>query len=347
VRSPNYTATPWHQTYSEIIDVRSEDEFREDHIPGAINLPVLNNQERQQVGTLYKQVSAFTGRKIGAALVSQNIARYLRQHFASKDKDYAPLIYCWRGGQRSHSLALVLSQIGWQVTVLEGGYKTYRAHVRQQLDSLAAKFTYKILCGFTGTGKTQILRQLAIHGAQVLDLEQLAHHQGSVLGQLWDTQPQPQPTQKFFESLLVEKLQQFALSRPIWLESESNKIGRIHLPKTLWQQMKRSPCIEIQLPLKSRVELLLKAYPHFQQHPEQLKNKLRLLRYRYGWEQIKKWESLIDGREWEVLVSDLITYYYDPAYSRSLAKIWQSIEKTLTFSNLSALDRAYQALLID
>lgn len=182
LRSPNYTKLPFTQTYSDIIDVRSQSEFTEDRIIGAINLPVLNDEERAKVGTLYKQCP-FTARKLGAALVAQNIAQHLTTYFADKEKDYHPLIYCWRGGQRSNSLAMVVSQIGWQVTIIEGGYKTYRAYVREQLEHLPEKFTYRVLAGMTGSGKTHILRHLAALGVQVLDLEGLANHRGSLLGE--------------------------------------------------------------------------------------------------------------------------------------------------------------------
>ena len=172
--SPIYTKSLWQETYSEIIDVRSEDEFAEDHIPGAINLPVLNNQERAKVGTIYKQESPFKARKIGSAIVAQNIAQHINSHFINKDKQYFPLVYCWRGGQRSNSLASVLTQIGWRVTLLQGGYKTYRAYVRKQLTNLPNQFTYKVLCGLTGTGKTQILRQLKTEVSASIGLRKIS-----------------------------------------------------------------------------------------------------------------------------------------------------------------------------
>jgi tRNA 2-selenouridine synthase len=230
---PTYTKQPWAETYSEIIDVRSPSEYEEDHIPGAINLPVLDDTERAQVGTIYKQDSPFTARKIGAALVSKNISQHLSQHFAAKGKDYHPLIYCWRGGQRSNSMALVLTQIGWRVTLVEGGYKTYRTYVRNQLEQLPEKFTYRILCGLTGSGKTYILRKMHLSGFQVLDLEALGNHRGSLLGEEWDNRPSPQPSQKYFESLLLQKLQSFNPSETVWVESESNKIGQVYLPISL------------------------------------------------------------------------------------------------------------------
>lgn len=321
------THIPWQENYSEIIDVRSENEFVEDSIPGAINLPVLNNEERAKVGTIYKQISPFEARKIGAALVSKNISHHLNNHFANKDKNYAPLIYCWRGGQRSNSLALVLAQIGWRVAVLEGGYQTYRAYVRQQLATLPLQFNYKILRGLTGTGKTHILHQLSQRGEQILDLEKLANHRGSLLGQEWKKNLVSQPSQKKFESLLLKELQQFESHKIVWVESESNKIGEIYLPLTLWEQMKQASCVEIQLPITARIEWLLQEYPHLVNNPEILKGKLKLLKNRYGRKKIEQWFNLIDEEKLRDLIQDLLENHYDPSYQRSLNKTFGQIEK--------------------
>ncbi len=359
--SPIYTKSPWQETYSEIIDVRSEDEFAEDCIPGAINLPVLNNHERAKVGTIYKQESPFQAKKIGSAIVAQNIAKHLHNHFINKDKKYFPLIYCWRGGQRSYSLALVLTQIGWQVTLLEGGYKTYRAYVREQLNQLPNRFTYKVLCGLTGTGKTHILHQLQLQGVQVLDLERLANHRGSLLGQEWNfstdsndstdfdsslnkdnreklfgkDKPSPQPSQKRFESLLLQELQRLDCSKTVWVESESNKIGQVHLPIVLWEKMKQANCVLVQLPKQQRIAWLLQQYPHLGAHPETLKEKLNGLKSRYGGEKLQQWYDWIDRGEWEVLVGDLLEYHYDPGYYRSLNKTYKQIELELPLADLS------------
>ena len=334
-RSPKYTQHPWGETYSQIIDVRSESEFAEDHVPGAINLPVLNNAEREKVGTLYKQVCPFEARKVGASLVAQNIAKHLDTHFANKDKNYHPLVYCWRGGQRSNSMALVLNQIGWQVTVLEGGYKTYRAYVRDHLQHLPQQLTYRVLCGLTGSGKTHILRRLAQRGAQVLDLEGLANHRGSLLGQEWEGQLSPQPSQKHFESLLVQELQRLDASQSVWVEAESNKIGQVYLPLSLWQQMKQASCVEVQLPQAGRIEWLLQQYPHLIAHPDLLKRKLDRFKSRYGREKINEWYSLIDASQWHALVGDLLAYHYDPTYSRSMGQSYKRVEQRLQITNLS------------
>lgn len=336
MRSPIYTQTPWQEEYSEVIDVRSESEFREDHFPGAINLPVLNDSERVKVGTIYKQDSPFTARKIGAALVANNMSGYISNHFAHKEKDYHPLVYCWRGGQRSYSMAIILSQIGWRTTIIEGGYKTYRSYVREQLNQLPQKFTYKILCGLTGTGKTHILQGLANGGTQVLNLEAIANHRGSLLGQEWQEEPQGQPSQKRFESLLLEQLSQFNPQKLVWVESESNKIGKCYLPPALWEMMRQANCVEVQLPLETRIEYLLKTYPHLVTNPNFLKSKLKMLTYRYGKEKITQWYGLIDEGNWRDLVGDLLNHHYDPSYRRSLKKTYgHQIEKVLAISHLS------------
>ncbi|MGF1481349.1 MAG: tRNA 2-selenouridine(34) synthase MnmH [Cyanophyceae cyanobacterium] len=333
-RSPIYTTFPLSE-YSEIIDVRSPGEFTEDRIPGAVNLPVLDNEERAKVGTLYKQ-SPFEARKLGASIVSQNIAQHLSTYLATKDKSYSPLVYCWRGGQRSHSFALVLTQIGWQVTVLEGGYKTYRAYVREQLSQLPQRFTYQVLCGLTGTGKTHILQRLAQRGVQVLDLEGLANHRGSLLGQAWDDKLEPQPSQKRFESLLLQQLQSFEENQTVWVESESNKIGDVHLPPTLWDKMKQAQCIEVQLAQRERVEFLLQEYPHLVNYPHLLKTQLQQLKSRYGGCKLNEWLRLIDEGKWYALVADLLESHYDPAYSRSMRQTFQHPEKKLKLADLSA-----------
>ncbi|MEC4803152.1 MAG: tRNA 2-selenouridine(34) synthase MnmH [Jaaginema sp. PMC 1079.18] len=328
-----YTTTPNDSRYSEIIDVRSPWEFQEDHVPGAINLPVLDDEERSRVGTLYKQESPFVARKVGAALISRRIARHLENHFSAKDKDYHPLVYCWRGGTRSQSLALVLEQIGWQVTVLTGGYKTYRTAVRQQLAILPQQFEYKILSGLTGVGKTAILQQLAQLGEQVLDLEAIAHHRGSILGHFWDEQPQP--SQKRFESLLLQQFQTFEPHKIVWLEAESSKIGLLHLPPQLWEMMQKATAVGIQLPLEMRVEGLLQQYPHLTAHPQLLKQQLSRLQYRYGKAKVEQWYDLINSQQWRVLVRDLLVFHYDRAYTRSLQRRDRVWDYTLTLTNLS------------
>ncbi len=330
-----YTKEPHKETYSEIIDVRSSSEFAEDRIPGAINLPVLNDAERAEVGTIYKQFSPFQARKIGAAIVSKNISQHLNEHFANKEKNYHPLIYCWRGGQRSASLAMVLSQIGWRVTLLEGGYKTYRGYVRQELDSLPRQLNYKILCGLTGSGKTHILRKMRQRGFQVLDLEALANHRGSLLGEEWGSKPFPQPGQKYFDTKLLQALQSFNQDENVWVESESHKIGQVHLPQSLCREMRQSSCVEIQLPLNARVEFLLQEYPHLINNPEILKTKLEKLKSSCGWKRISQWYRMINNQDWESFVKDILESHYDPTYRKSMQMNFNKIEQVVSLSDLS------------
>lgn len=331
------TATPWennYQNYDEIIDVRSPREFAEDHIPGALNCPVLDNEERRKIGIIYKQISPFEARKIGASLVSKNISNHLQAHFLDKPKDYHPLIYCWRGGQRSNSFATVLNQIGWQTTLIQGGYKTYRSYVREQLENLPEKLSYRILCGYTGSAKTFLLQEMAKANIQVLDLEKLANHKGSLLGQVWEDEPTSQPSQKWFESQLLATLQTFDLAQPIWVESESQLIGKIQIPQSLWQEMRRSPCYEVELPMSERVQCLIAEYPHLIKYPEELKRLLGYLIPNHGKKKVEAWFELINAEKWPEFVTAILEEHYDPTYRRSLPKHFSEPIETFKLNNL-------------
>lgn len=298
--------------FDEIIDVRAPVEFREDHLTGAINLPVLTDEERVRVGTIYKQVSPFDARKIGAALVSKNISAQLESHFLSKGKDYRPLVYCWRGGQRSGSLATVLADIGWSTSVIEGGYRSYRSHVIDTIRRGAEELNFVILNGFTGAGKTLLLKSLARSGEQVLDLEGLACHKGSVFG---GDRESPQPPQKRFESLLFDRVSRFETSRPVFLEAESAKIGRLNLPNPLWQRMKVAPVIEISSPLAARAAYLTNDYAKWVTDSERVRNTIDRLRGFHSTQVLTEWKALADSGEWEVLVTRLLAEHYDRCYS--------------------------------
>ena len=344
-----YVSEPWSAAcdgIDDIIDVRSPGEFAEDRIPGAVNLPALDDAERAEVGTTYKQISPFVARKQGAALVCANVARHLQDFFAGKDKGYRPLLYCWRGGQRSHSFATILQAIGWQVTLLKGGYKTYRTLVRAYLQQRPPQFQWQVLGGETGAGKTQILRRMKQRGLQVLDLEDLAGHRGSLLGQGWQGKPTAQPAQKYFESLLADVLRSFDAKQPVWVESESNKIGRLHLPPALWQAMKQAPAIAVSLPIEARVEALLQAYPHFVEHRALLKEKLLALKERHGSRTLQHWYDEIDRGNLSAFVRDILIDHYDPAYRRSLSKHYPNLKQILSLPDLSeaSVDAAIDTL---
>src|SRR5262245_48999775 len=240
--------------FDTIIDVRSPAEYAEDHIPGAISAPVLDDAERAQVGTLYKQVSPFDAKRLGATLVAKNIAEHVGHLFRDKPKNWHPLVYCWRGGKRSGSMAHILKEIGWNAETLEGGYKAYRRWVVQQLDELPGRFDWRVIHGPTGSGKSRFLSALERAGAQVLDLEDLAAHRGSVLGNL---PGRPQPSQKMFESMLLQELTAFDPAKPVFVEAESKKIGQLHVPDALIGRMRASACVKLETSVDTRVALLL------------------------------------------------------------------------------------------
>ncbi len=316
--------------FSEIIDVRSPGEYAEDHMPGAINLPVLNDGERAEVGTIYQQVGPFPARKLGAALVSANISNHLHSHFADLGKDYRPLVYCWRGGQRSASLSHILAQIGWRVSVLNGGYKTYRTHVLHELETVPEALTYRIIAGATGSGKTQILHRLAERGAQVLDLEGLANHRGSVLGNMG-----PQPSQKLFDSQLLHALNTFTPATPVWVESESNRIGNVYLPPKLWSVLRAANGYRIHVPTAGRVENLLSEYAHLVADSETLKRILNALRTRHGTSPVTDWIQHIDAGRWYEFVASLLAIHYDPAYGKSSGRCYPNVGQNLPMRDVS------------
>jgi len=325
--------------FDAIIDVRTPAEFAEDHIPGAINCPVLSNEERITVGTLYQQVSPFEARKVGAALIAKNIAHHLETRFHSHAKSWKPLIYCWRGGQRSGAMSIILAQVGWAAHKLEGGYKVYRRGVLEKLDTLPATLHYRVICGATGSGKSRLLAALAESGAQVLDLEGLAQHRGSVLG----GQPQhPQPAQKWFDTELVQMLQKFDPKKIVYVEAESNKIGRLNLPAVLHQTMHTSSCVMLDTSPDARLALLLEDYHNFINEPETLITLLQVLHPFHGSKRIEHWTTLIRAGEFRTLVEELLALHYDPSYLRALGKHYTHLDQAL---HLELSDLSREALL--
>ena len=325
---PRHRATVAHlPQFDELLDVRTPLEFALDHIPGACNLPVLSNDERAQVGTLYKQISTFTARKVGAALVSANIARHLEGPLRDKPRDWRPLVYCWRGGQRSRALTYVLREIGWDARQLDGGYKAFRRAVVADTPELAARFDWRVICGMTGSGKSQLLRTLGELGAQVLDLEGLAAHRGSVLGGL---PAAPQPSQKMFESLLWRRLRQLDPARPVYVESESKKIGAIQVPQGVLERMWQSECVLVQTAMSARIELLKQEYVHFLDDPRALGVQLDRLVALHGHAVIDRWKTLAVDGDWNVLVEELLVQHYDPTYSRSIGAHYPRLPQART-----------------
>ncbi|MBU1215196.1 MAG: tRNA 2-selenouridine(34) synthase MnmH [Gammaproteobacteria bacterium] len=332
--------------FDEIIDVRTPAEFADDHIPGAINCPVLSDDERIIVGTLYKQVSPFEARKVGAALISRNIAHHLETLFKDKPKSWKPLIYCWRGGQRSGAMSIILAQVGWAAHKLEGGYKTYRRDVLDKLETLPARFSFRIICGPTGSGKSRLLDALTAKGAQVLDLEGLANHRGSVLGS-FPSQAQPSP--KSFETALVQAMSKLDPARQVFVEAESSKIGRLTLPAPLVTAMHSSACVLLDTTREARIALLMEEYRHFIDDPETLIKKLEILKPFHGAKRIEEWSQLIRDGKFDALVNELLALHYDPGYLRSLNSHYGDMEHahllSLTDTSSPAMLQAASELL--
>mgnify|MGYP001793080789 CR=1 FL=1 len=300
--------------YDDVIDVRSPAEFAEDHVPGAINLPVLDNEERARVGTIYKQQSPFLARKIGAALLFRNAAEHIETVLAERDGGWRPLVYCWRGGQRSGSFAWMLQQIGWRADTLAGGYKSFRKLIAKQLYEAPLPHRLIQLGGYTGTAKTAVLDRLRHRGVQVIDLEALARHRGSLLGGL----DSPQPTQRAFETALAMELIQLDPERPVVVEAESSKIGEINLPPAIWSAMKEAPWLIVDAPIEARARYLARAYHAVLADHDALTQKLSGLRQQRGHEVVDHWVSLSAAGNRLALCRALVEQHYDPAYDKAM-----------------------------
>jgi tRNA 2-selenouridine synthase len=313
--------------FDEVIDVRTPVEFAEDHVPGAVNRPVLSDEERARVGTLYRQVSSFAGRKAGAALVSRNIARHIEDSFMERPKTWRPLIYCWRGGKRSAAMAHILREIGWDAHRLDGGYKAYRRAVLAELPQLARSFRFQVVCGLTGSGKSRLLQELERLGGQVLDLEQLAAHRGSVLGNLPHAL---QPAQKMFESGIWARLRSLTPERPVFVESESKRIGALHVPDELMAAMWGSECVQVDTDIDTRVELLKDEYAHFLGDTATLGRQLDCLAQLHGTAAIQRWKEMAQRSEWDAVVRELLERPYEPAYTRSIVAHYSELSRART-----------------
>jgi tRNA 2-selenouridine synthase len=303
--------------FGSIIDARSPAEYAEDRLPGALNWPSLDDEERKLIGTIYTQVNPFEAKKRGAALVAANIARHIERDVIDQPRTWQPLVYCWRGGNRSGALALVLGQIGFKVSVIEGGYKAFRSAVLAVLPALAARLDYRVICGPTGSGKTRLLQALAQAGAQVLDLEDLASHRSSVLGMI---PGQPQPTQKRFDTLVWDQLRRFDATRPVFVESESRKVGNLAVPDALIERMRASPCLRLELPDDQRVALLLEDYDYFVQDPASFCERLGALTQLRGKAVIEGWQAQVAAGHIENVVAELLVRHYDPGYASSIGR---------------------------
>lgn len=326
--------------FADRIDVRSPAEFALDHIPGATSHPVLDNAERVEIGTLYA-ASPFDARRQGAAKVSRNVAHMLDNDFSDKPRDWRPLIYCWRGGQRSRALAHILNEIGWRAMQLDGGYRAYRRHVVARLEALPPRFDFVVVCGLTGSGKSRLIGALEAAGAQTLDLELLARHRGSLLGDLPGAQ---QPSQKAFESALLDRLDRFDAARPVFVESESRRVGALQLPDALLARMRQGRALTLRTTLAQRVALLRQDYAHFIADAAALEERLRPLTPLHGKVALARWTALAAAGDWDTLVGELLERHYDPAYARSLDANFSSARHGLDVDVPGASHAGFDAL---
>lgn len=322
--------------FDAIIDARSPAEYAIDHIPGAINCPVLDNEERRIVGTLYKEQGAFEARRVGGAMVAANLARHLRERFADQPANWKPLVYCWRGGLRSGSMTTWLRLVGWDAQQLAGGYKSWRRHVIELINRVSPTLSLTVICGATGSAKTRLLQELARQGEQVLDLEALACHKGSLLGEL---PQQPQPSQTAFETRLAQQMEALDPRRPVYIEGESRRIGVLNLPMLLVDRMRCSTrVVEIAAAFDTRLEYLLRDYAYLGDRPEWLAGQLALLKDLHGKDTVQAWQAMAQTGDLRHLFADLAARHYDPAYARSQRAhfLHWSQRKVLAADDLSA-----------
>ena len=318
--------------FDTIIDVRSPSEFTNDHIIGAINCPVLSDHEREKVGTIYKKESTFKAKIIGSSLTARNIADHIEKKFLEQKGSWQPLIYCWRGGQRSKAFSIILSEVGWRTYQLDGGYKEYRNSVVKFFENIGSKLKIILISGKTGSAKTKILQDIGELGGQILDLEGLANHKGSLLGKMPGLD---QPSQKLFESKLFKELKQLDLKKNVYIESESSKIGNIHIPKSIWAKMIISPRIEIKADLKLRANFLVKDYDYMCKNPNLIYPLLNGLKKRLSKNLIESWKELIIKKDWIELTQSFLENHYDPSYSSNTIKNDRKIVKLIDVKSLT------------
>jgi tRNA 2-selenouridine synthase len=294
-----------------VIDVRTTLEFSKGHILGAFNIPLFSNEEREIVGTKYKQESRDTALQKALDFVATKTDFYLDELHKIVPNKQEILIHCWRGGLRSAGMAKLFQADDYEVIILNGGYKSYRNHIRQSFEKKAKLI---IIGGMTGSGKTEILMEIGKLGEQILNLEKIAHHKGSAFGALGQEE---QPTSEQFENNLFEDWKKLNLSKRIWLEDESQLIGKVRIPDPLFKQMRTANVIKLELDKKKRVERLMKEYTGFDTKP--LIDSITNISRRLGGLDTSKAIEAIEKGDFRTAI-DIVLSYYDKTYTYGLEK---------------------------
>jgi tRNA 2-selenouridine synthase len=329
--------------FDDLIDARSPSEYAEDRLPGALSLPVLDDAERAGVGTMYVQQSRFGARRMGAALVLRNIAAHLEGPLADRDGGWRPLVYCWRGGQRSGTFGWLLREIGWRAETLEGGYRSFRRLVVRDLYDRPLARRLVVLEGMTCTAKTDLLHRLAGAGLQVLDLEGLARHRGSVFG----GHAEPQPHQKWFETGVAMALAATDPARPVIVEAESSKVGDLLVPPRLWAAMCAAPRVVVTAPLAARAAFFPRAYPDLVADPAGFAARIGKLRRLHGADRVGRWQDMVAQGAFEAVAAELMAAHYDPRYAKSASRHTAALRGRVELECLdaAALDAALPRLI--
>ncbi len=298
-----------------LVDVRSPAEYDEATIPGALNVPILDDAERTAIGTLYKQVGKQQARRRGVELVAPKIPALIEQVFARQSATSLPaIVFCWRGGMRSLAMTQFLELAGIPARQLSGGHKLFRRHVLDYFES-GSWGRLLVFRGLTGVGKTLWLHRMAEYGHPIIDLEGLANHRGSAFGNLGLP---PQPGQKMFEALLWNELRKIPRDGYALAEGESRHIGRVALPVRVYQSLQEEPSLWLQASLEKRVANTLADYPAIDRLKDAFAPPLRALKDKLGKETVQRYLALLDAGEWSELVRELMVNYYDPLYRHSL-----------------------------
>lgn len=289
------------------IDVRAPLEYDEDHIPGAINLPIFSNEERKEVGTLYRVTGRDDAVRRGTEIGGKNIGSIINSLMEYRDRNI--VIYCARGGMRSGSVAALVNSLGISTCRITDGYKSYRRYVNSFLETVRVEQRLFVLQGFTGAGKTEIIS----HIENSIDLEQMAGHRSSVFGAIGLCQK----SQKHFETEICKRLKELEQQRYIVIEGESQKVGNLHIPQNIFRQMRGAPVIYIDTPIERRVEIIRKEYARFNEH-EKILGTVASLRNRLGSKKTDELTALYNSGKIDGFIEMLLVDYYDKLYSHTL-----------------------------